>query len=273
MITSRQTITHFHIGIVAFLFGVILTSVPLVADETAQLNDADRDRFEIPELGAVIVSSHDGLRVIEVTPAGGRLEKYRAVDLQPGDVIMAANGQRLESVSILRELFNSLEVGDEVKIAVRRSNSPRVVGFEIGTEGDRLAAKELAANYVEIKNDLESSEPGRDEPVMMKFMGGEGVVPCIELAAMLDDSDGQISVMEIIELPPQLAPPIKLRAGDILTALQGQSITKVAEFVDQFDQIPAGSKVTLSLIRNNSETELTFEKPKQSGNRVKIIKR
>jgi len=274
MITSRQTITrHSRFGIIAFLFGVILTSVSLSANEGVLLDEPDRDRLEIPEFGAVIVSSHDGPRVTEVTPVDGRLEKYQTVDLQSGDLIMAANGQRLESVSALRELLGSLETGDEVKIAVQRFKSLRVVRFEIGTEADRLAAKEMAANYVEIKTDPESGELGRSGPVMMKFMADDGVVPCIELAAMLDDTDGQIRVTEIIELPPQLAPPIELNAGDILTALQGRSISETAEFVDQFDQIPAGSQVTLTLIRDNSETELTFKKPTQSGKGLKIIKR
>jgi S1-C subfamily serine protease len=108
---------------------------------------------------------------------------------------------------------------------------------------------------------------------MMTFKAEDGVVPCLELAAMLEDTDGQIRVTEIMELPPQLAPPVELFAGDILTALQGQPISQTAEFVDQFDQIPAGSQVTLTLIRNDSETKLTFEKPKLSGCGMKVIKR
>ena len=274
MMISRQTTTkRAYSGILALLFGVILISASLVAGEDAQQVESHRDRFEIPELGAVIVASHDGPRVTEVTPAGGRLEKYRTVDLQSGDLIMAANGQRLESLTALRELLSSLEAGAEVKMAVQRFESLKVVRFEIGTEADRLAAREMAANYVEVKAVPEAGEPGRGGPVIMKFEPGEGGVPCIELAAMLDDTDGQVRVAEIIDLPPQLAPPIELSAGDILIALQGQSISKTAEFVDQFDQIPAGNQVILKLIRNDSETELTFEKPKLSGKGMKIIKR
>jgi S1-C subfamily serine protease len=267
MTTGTATANCIRIGLTAFLFGVMFISTSLTAGE--------KEQIEIEEFGAVIVSSHDGPRVAEITPVSGRLDKYRSVDLQSGDLVMAVNGQRIESIAALRELLDSLVAGDEVKMALQRFKSLKMARYEVGTEAERLAAKELTDNYVEIQTEPGAVVMKKGGPVMMKmkFESADGAVPCIGLAAMLDDSDGQIRVAEIIDLPPQLAPPIELAAGDILTELQGQTFSTTAEFIDQFDKLKAGDQVTLTLIRNDSETKLTFEMPKQSGHGVKVIKR
>ncbi len=265
---------HSHLSIIALLLTTLLYGAVVSANETEQSAGSGQDRLEIVELGALIVASHDGPRVAEITPAGGRLEKYQGVDLQAGDVIMAVNGQRLESLAALRDILGALQPGDQVKAAVQRFKSLKVVTFEIGSEADQLAAMEKAAGYVEIKTEAGSAEKVvAGGPQMMMFKSEDGAEPFIELAAMLDDTDGQILVKEIISLPPQLAPPVELIAGDVLTALQGQEVAKTADFVDQYSQIAVGTQVTLTLIRDNSETELTFKMPESPSKGMKVIRR
>lgn len=264
---NSQPATGIRHGIIVLLLGTLLTSVSPSAATTSS------SRFEFPEFGAVIADGQDGPRVADVTPVGGRLERYRTVDLQSGDVIMAVNGQRLSSVAELRGIIDALDAGAEVKMAVQRFKSLKVAMFKIGTEADYAAAEVLAANYVEIKAQAGSCGSGTGSSVMMKLEPGGNGVPCVDLGAMLDDSDGQIRVTAIIDLPPQIAPPIELSDGDILTAFQGQAISKTSELMDQYEKIIAGSTIKLALVRDNAETELTFKKPATSGCTTKVIKR
>ncbi len=127
--------------------------------------------LEIAELGAIITDSPDGPRVLDVTPAAARLEQYREVDLQAGDLIVAANGERTTKLSTLRGILESAEPGDDIRLGVQRTGGLAVARYGVGTEEECQAARELAASAPEVEVTTEGQ--GRVMRKMVRMGEGE----------------------------------------------------------------------------------------------------
>lgn len=252
---------------------VLCSMLALMLTGAAAAGGSNDKSLTIPEFGGVIEDSHDGPRVKDITPVGGRMENYRDVNLQSGDVVMAVNGQRIESLGQLRDLLSALRPGDEVKMALQRFGSIKMAHYVIGTEADHVSAKELADNYIEIKAQPKSGCGANSRCVVKTIEPGGGVVPCLTLGALLEDSGNKVIVTNVIELPGEHTPPVQLQEGDQLTALQGRKLDKAADLVDRFEQISEGTSVTLTLLRDANEKRLTFEMPAKSGLTPIIIKK
>ena len=68
-----------------------------------------------------------GFRVTELHDA----ELFGAVDLQPGDTVVAVNGQAIERPEQAFEAWSSLRVASELTVDVLRAGQPRQLRFPI----------------------------------------------------------------------------------------------------------------------------------------------
>jgi S1-C subfamily serine protease len=142
---SNRGTAHILTGSAVLAILIVLAGVGFAQDR----NQAPT--LVIAEFGAVIFDTDDGPRIADVTPAGGRLEQYQSVNLQSGDLIVAANGQRIKTLSALKEMLNSVKPGDEVRLGVQRTGGLAVALYVVGTEEECRAASERAAKAPDTK--------------------------------------------------------------------------------------------------------------------------
>jgi type II secretory pathway component PulC len=58
-------------------------------------------------------------------------ERFAAVDLEPGDVILAVNGQSIEQPDQLMKVWDALRTGTALVVSLERDGQPRQLRFEI----------------------------------------------------------------------------------------------------------------------------------------------
>lgn len=87
---------------------------------------------DMPVLGVAIDWSRAGLIVGEVS----RGSKATEAGIQPGDLIVSLEGQRIRNLDDLRNELLRKQVGDKVKLAIQRDGKPMVKEVELVRRGD-----------------------------------------------------------------------------------------------------------------------------------------
>ena len=72
-------------------------------------------------IGVSVEEAEGGVRVVSVTPGLGA----DAAGVEPGDLLLAADGEPIESVQQLRDLVGKAEAGDELTLRISRDGSER----------------------------------------------------------------------------------------------------------------------------------------------------
>jgi PDZ domain-containing protein len=82
-------------------------------------------------LGAWLSSHHELLREEQVVPPGVNERQYAEIQLRPGDVVTAINGQPVHFVSDLVTATSKATTGTRVTLTVRRGGAAREVTIEL----------------------------------------------------------------------------------------------------------------------------------------------
>ncbi len=117
-----------------FIIGILLLFSSLQAQKRMMLT-ADKAVI-FGELGAVVMFEEDLRVAMGVNPE--RIdEEYKEVDLKEGDLILYANGKKVETIKELREAYEGTELGKEMKIGIQRGEDRFIVSF---IRSDKVAA-------------------------------------------------------------------------------------------------------------------------------------
>ncbi|UCE24466.1 MAG: PDZ domain-containing protein [Candidatus Zixiibacteriota bacterium] len=205
------------------------------------------------ELGGVLVFENDSLKVlIEPTSASQRMAAYRDVDLRQGDVVVMINGKRFKSAEEANGILNSLAIGEEIKLAVRRDGSIRMVSFP-KADPDKLEGPQLMVKTA-------SCGPGET----MEVVG--------DLSLMLIGKENQVRVDEILPGGTSTIPGMTLQKGDIITVCNGTSVTSPAQFAELIAGLSVGDQINLTVTRGDETVEMAFAKPEATEG-ARVIKR
>ncbi len=122
--------------LVALLLGTASTAEAQVIvkktrkDSTARMMTFDANKVMIvPEVGGIVKLDGKELRVDRIQPVESRKEVYRAVDLREGDQVLLVNGKRVKSIEALREAYDGVATGSEVKLGLQRGEELLSVAF------------------------------------------------------------------------------------------------------------------------------------------------
>jgi serine protease Do len=85
-----------------------VTGRPIIGISTRDITPAISKQYDIPE----------GVYVVQVSPFSGA-EK---AGIQPSDVIVEANGQKVRTVKELNDIKNQLKAGDTISLTIKRPN-------------------------------------------------------------------------------------------------------------------------------------------------------
>ncbi len=226
--------------------------------KTMTFESEDGDIFMLPEVGGIIVESDDGPKLEMVLPKDQRPDDYKALDIQVGDIIKMFNGKSMKKVSSIQEVYEVMEIGDEVKFGIKRDKSVMMVKFA------KMDPKDA---------------PGK---MMIRTVGGPGgggigniVADLIDAGLVLEEKDGKILVADVITEMGSVFVGTQPESEDQLIKINSSKINSTEELTQIYDQIKAGKKVELTMLRKEKEVLLTFEKPESGcgGKPFKVMKK
>ncbi len=147
--------------------------------------------------------------------------------IQPGDVILEVNGNKVSESGELPRLIGELRPGTQVTLKVWRDERARTVKVTLGTMGDDGGPGGVGQREEAGKLGLTGRALAEDEADDMGVKGG--------------------IVVEAVSGPAEKA---GLREGDVVLALNNQPVTTVREFRDLLDK--AGKRFALLVQRGEA---------------------
>lgn len=210
----------------------------------------------LPGIGALVLLKDSALVVDMVPDPDQRPDKFREVDLKKGDVILMANGHRVKTAGELNEAIEAVEIGDPVKLGIKRDNAMLITSFE------RVDA------------------PGR-QVVMTTTMGEPGTAGSQRKVVRMggpEGEDGTVLVLDggliigrgtsgpepvVVALLPDAADKIEgemPQEGDEIVSINGNLDTNISAFEEWYNSVPDGEKVNVVFKRDGKELKCSYTK-------------
>jgi S1-C subfamily serine protease len=239
---------------------VVLSSGTLFGGEGSTTPVGSPAGFEIPELGVWIDGSTDGPRVVRMSPAANRPEKYRDVDMKVGDRIVSINGQRVATLDEVQKIISAAKPGEVIRIGSLRAKGAAMAVYTVADEAERKAWREAPpASQRVVVDEKATGGPGQK---MLTLKMGEGSVPLLELSAVVVDEAGRVKVSQVLPMPA----PVKFLEGDFIKSIQNDKPTSAVNLKERLDLCAVGDTITLTVERAGQDVTLTFVKSKPAGN-------
>lgn len=224
-------------------FHYLCLTILIAATAGAQMAlrlDPEKDLMLV-EIGAVarVGDGAFGVSFATVLPRMARPEQYRDLDVREGDVVLMMNGERIRDITTLRERYDALAVGDEVKLGLRRGTERFLVSFA------KIDPAEMAADG-----------PGEHRIMRRISMdgGGDGDGEILtEFDALVGERDGGLRVVAKIG-------ESELREGDVIVAINGKSLSSLAEFRELYGAVELGKMLRFDIVREGRTIELEVTK-------------
>ena len=202
--------------------------------------DNPGDIFLMKEFGGAISTSGDTAKVNMVLPPAQRHADYKNLDVRPGDIIKIMNGQKISSASDMREIYDKLAIGDEIKLGLFRGKESRIVKFK-KADPEKLPAQMMIIGGPQGDNSLALS--------------------MIQCGLMVKEQDQSLVVDGLANnLLPEYDGPTPQK-GDVLIEIQGKPVASAPELNEIYDGLGVGNKVTLTLLREGNKIATSFSKP------------
>ncbi len=223
----------------------IIFAQPLHAQVQRTMTFDASTSFLLQELNAMIIENDEGLLVemIMGQPSGG--SEAMDDELQRGDAILMVNGKRTSSVSVIRETYESLSKGDEIKIGVRRGETRFIVRA--------------------VKGDIPENIPGR---MVLSFDTDEGNPPTLlpELGVLVTDNESGIQITSMLE--PML--PVDLQNQELddylIQTVNGKRFEMAQNLQQYLNSLEVVDAIVLKIEKNGSQKTLELEKQEPRGN-------
>jgi len=205
--------------------------------------------------------------------------------LKENDVVTEINGQRVEGAAQFRRMVHEIPAGRSIQLTVWRDGRSQTLSVTLGkSEQGRRAMKMLAPTPGTFTFRMPDMPEIPDIP-SMEWNGGAllGGRPRLgidaedlngQLGAFFGAPDGEgILVREVNSGSP--AEKAGLKAGDVITSLNGERIRSVGELREKLSgkRDEKDRAVKLGVLRNRSAVTLTVELPEQTARTKRVISR
>lgn len=139
--------------------------------------------------------------------------------MKPGDIIIEANGQKIERIPLMKTVLGPMAAGSELSLIVRRDGKEVPLTMKLAAEIPPLELPMLGV--------LPSrSQPAESKGVTLRFV-----------------------------FPGSPAAKAGLLAGDSIEKLDGQEVTNATQLASLVEKLRVGAKVVLSVRREKGATE------------------
>lgn len=197
----------------------------------------------IREIGAVVVEKDNRLIVDIIL---GNNERQSS-DVQKDDEVLMANGKKVKRANDLREQYDNAPAGGEFKIGLKR--------------GDNL----LLAKFTKKSNE-ELNKAGGGMVLKMERNDGEEILPALGLA--FGTKEGRVVVNNVLPTAGNNFKSFAPKPGDLIVSINGKTVAKAESFVEAYDALNEGDKVTIVFSRDGKESKESFSKPKPMGRMI-----
>lgn len=217
--------------------------------------------FLLNEVGAILVSARDTVTVGTLLPAKSRPQGYESIDLLQDDRILMFNAERVKTVTDIQSKYNSLKVGDAVKLGIQRGTEMFIVSFEkiepeklpkdrkliirTAESGPQGAAGQ--GNVIQREIKIDGSEDSKQRLVGDSFI--------------LEETDSSIKITHVLPGAEETLGDLDVQEADVVLELNGTAVPTIKIFNETFDKIQTGDKVTLTLKRKDQPFTIEFKKP------------
>ena len=227
------------------------------------------DAFMIKEIGATLIEADGKLEVAFVLPGESRLEAYKSVDIEQKDVILMVNGKKVVSAADIREVFEGIKPGDEIKIGLKRGKNMMIVSFE---RADPESLPKLRTMTFETSEESAEGDHVPGEVTIMRAGGppGEDLAMLEGSGLIAKEEDGVVVIAMVMPHAKKLFDSVEVKEGDRILSIKGKKVLGVAALLELYADIEPGSEITLLLERSDENFSVTFEKAKQQ-NKVMMI--
>lgn len=182
------------------------------------------------DLGLDLRTSRDGVVVGSVLPTSiGGLGGFVT-----GDVITTVDGQSVRSSAALTTIMNSHQAGDRVVAEVMREGTPRRLTLTLPQDFVPSTARVATETRVGVAPSLATVDARKVTPVDL----GWELKNTPEGAFLLQVQAGGV------------AETARLRAGDIVTSIDGRAVTTPGAVFYELHRHPAGKTVEVGLLRD-----------------------
>jgi S1-C subfamily serine protease len=211
--------------------------------------------LELQEPGAVVADREGKLEVLFIMEPSMRMEAYRNVDLQSGDVIVMANGKRAENLETLQQQLNAVAVGSEIKLGIRRGDEMRVVSY-VKADSEALPKRRMMTMKVDagegspVQTSMHTEGGAEEEVVMLQGTG---------LIARAGDQGPVIGY--ILDHAREAIKDADVREGDRIVSLQGEHVKDLQSLSAIWNEIAVGDAVDLVFDRDGKSLSAHFIRP------------
>ncbi len=225
------------------------------------------DVLILQEIGAVILPEKDELRVEMVGPESSRPEGYKSIDLRKDDVILMLNGKKMTALKDLKDGYEALAIGADVKLGIKRDRQMMIVSFA------KIDPAKLP------KRAMTMTVEGKDGPVtsdsfeVVRLEGAEGkIIPITELGLIIKEDAGKVLVAHVLPNSKEVFDKVVAQEGDQILELNGSKIGAVGEFELHYQKLAVGEIVGLVLQRDGKPVKIEIKKP-EAGSQPTFIQK
>jgi PDZ domain-containing secreted protein len=227
------------------------------------------------ELGAIIMPRDSAFVVDMVNQPDQRSKEYKSVDLRKDDIIIMINGKKAKALADLQTVYDSLAVGQDVKLGVMRGKDRMIISF-VKADASKLPNRQVMAFSTEGNGDSVVTETIHGDGVkgkkVMRFGPGEGNIAMVtELGLILNEADAKIKIVGIQNDAPASVKSSGVQTDDAVTMIDKSKVGSMKEFLAVYDKIKSGTEFTLAIDRGGKTVEVKGIKEDQS-NQPQIIR-
>ena len=265
------------------LAGAVTMAVASVVAETSQDQRRTRPRVWMldgrgAQIGVSVEDAADGVRIGDVDQEGPASK----AGLRSGDVVVEVDGERVRSARQFSRLIQESPQGKSVRLGVLREGKRQTfdvtpesgaAGFDFDTEriGEMVerSMREVEPRLRELEPKLRELEPRLREfrfdgpfdfdwDAIPRVTGPRGrlgvqlneLTP--ELAEYFGAKEGGVLVARVT--PDSPAAKAGLKAGDVITSINGDRVRDTEDLVDELRE--RDGEITLGIVRDKQETNV-----------------
>ncbi len=218
-----------------------------------EVSDAKAKELKLPAVRGVLLTE-----VQDDSPAA-------KAGLKPGDVITEYDGERVEGTAAFRRMIRETPPGRTVRITYWRDAKSQSASVELESRHDEMQVAIQRAMPPEF---VYRFRTGPDMTPDMPMMFGRTPrlgIEAMDLSGQLGEyfgaPDGEgVLVTDVLADTP--AAKAGLKAGDVITKLDGDRVQGVGELRAKLGEKHEEKSVTLTLLRKGTEMSLTVEPQK-----------
>ncbi|UCE04365.1 MAG: hypothetical protein JSW07_12085 [bacterium] len=253
--------------IYSFIFMVIIilfVKLLLAQVFIKKTGPGEGDIFFLNELSAILADKDGTITVEQAMPSDQRPQGFRDLDLKQNDEILMINKQRVKLVKELENIYNELEVGETIKLGIRRGEEIFLVSFN-KIDPEKLPKRKFMIRKA-VPDEGKTGDENKFSSYQIKIDNPDGKLKFLLGAGLIvKEKDNEVKIDKIIPEMTKNLGDVDVKEGDVIVALNGEKIKSLDQFSEIYDKIKVADEVHLVIKREQKEINVTFKKLESKG--------